>query len=105
VAPDSARPLFFERITQRKTHEYVAEQIRRQITLRLLPPGRAIPPERQLARMFGVGRATVQQAIDLLEADRIVERRRGRSGGTLKSCGATSTPCARRSTGGWRLSR
>ena len=59
-------------------HEYVAEQIRRQVVLRLIPAGQALPPERDLAAIFGVGRATVQQAIRLLVDDGMVESRRGR---------------------------
>ena len=59
----------FERLEQQRAHEYIAEQIRRQIVLRVIPTGQALPPERELARMFGVGRATVQQAIRMLVAD------------------------------------
>lgn len=81
--PAGARPdlVRFERLDQQRAHEYVAEQIRRQIVLRVIPSGQALPPERELARMFGVGRATVQQAIRLLVADHMVESRRGRHGG------------------------
>jgi DNA-binding FadR family transcriptional regulator len=77
-APDLVR---FERLEQQRAHEYVAEQIRRQIVLRLIPAGQALPPERELAAMFGVGRATVQQAIRMLVDDHMVESRRGRHGG------------------------
>jgi DNA-binding FadR family transcriptional regulator len=58
-------PVRFERLEQQRAHEYVAEQIRRQIVLRLIPTGQALPPERELATMFGVG----------------LESRRGRHGG------------------------
>lgn len=71
----------FERLEQQRAHEYVAEQIRRQIVLRLIPSGQALPTERDLAARFGVGRATVQQAIRLLVNDHMVESRRGRHGG------------------------
>jgi DNA-binding FadR family transcriptional regulator len=71
----------FERLEQQRAHEYVAEQIRRQIVLRLIPSGQALPAERDLAARFGVGRATVQQAIRLLVNDHMVESRRGRHGG------------------------
>jgi len=71
----------FERLEQQRAHEYVAEQIRRQIVLRLIPSGQALPTERDLAMRFGVGRATVQQAIRLLVNDHLVESRRGRHGG------------------------
>jgi DNA-binding FadR family transcriptional regulator len=73
----------FEPIAQLRAHEYVAEQLRRHIGLGLVAPGEAFPPERELARMFGVGRATIQHALRLLEADRLVESRRGRAGGTF----------------------
>lgn len=73
----------FEPINQLRAHEYVAEQIRRHIALGLLHPGDALPAERELAVMFGVGRPTVQHALRLLEADRLVGARRGRYGGTF----------------------
>ena len=73
----------FAPIRQPRAHEYVAEQIRRHIALRLIAPGQALPPERELAAMFGVGRPTVQHALRILEAERLVEARRGRSGGTF----------------------
>lgn len=72
----------FQPIDQPRAHEYVAEQIRRQIALGLLAPEAALPTERELATLFGVGRATVQQAIRLLESERLVETRRGRHGGS-----------------------
>ncbi|HSS61753.1 MAG TPA: GntR family transcriptional regulator, partial [Candidatus Limnocylindrales bacterium] len=75
----------FERIQQLRAHEYVAEQIRRHIALRLIKPGEALPAERELAVMFGVGRPTIQNALRLLEAAGLVESRRGRTGGTFVS--------------------
>ena len=77
--------LRFERIHQLRAHEYVAEQIRRHIALRLIKPGESLPAERDLAGMFGVGRPTIQHALSLLEAAGLVEARRGRRGGTFIS--------------------
>jgi GntR family transcriptional repressor for pyruvate dehydrogenase complex len=76
------RPIFGA-IEQQRAHEYVAEQIRRQIGLGIIAPGEALPPERELARLFGVGRVTIQLAIGTLEADRLITTRRGRSGGSF----------------------
>ena len=73
----------FVPIRQQRAHEYVAEQIRRHIGLRLVAPGESLPSERELAAMFGVGRVTVQQALRVLESEHLVESRRGRSGGTF----------------------
>ena len=78
-----SRRLDFDRIEQLRAHDYVAEQLRRHIALHLVGRARALPPERELARVFGVGRATVQRAIGLLEVEGLVERRRGRHGGTF----------------------
>src|SRR5437016_5026088 len=81
-APTGVR---FERIQQLRAHEYVAEQIRRHISLRLIRPGEVLQSERELAATFGVGRPTIQHALRLLEADRLVQARRGRNGGTFVS--------------------
>lgn len=83
VKSDASTGVRFERIQQLRAHEYVAEQIRRHISLRLIKPGEPLPAERELAAMFGVGRVTVQQALRLLEASGLVEARRGRTGGTF----------------------
>lgn len=88
MTPRQAAPAF-EPIAQMRAHEYVAEQIRRQIGLRLIPTGGPLPTERELATLFGVGRATVQQAVRLLEAERLVETRRGRHGGTFVTAPST----------------
>jgi GntR family transcriptional repressor for pyruvate dehydrogenase complex len=81
--PRRAQQPIFRPLEQLRAHELVAEQIRRQVALRLVSPGQSLPPERELARLFGVGRATVQQAIELLEREQLLESRRGRSGGTF----------------------
>lgn len=88
--PDSAKGVpgdrslvRFSRIEQTRTHVYIAEQLRREITLGVLPTGEALPPERELAAMFGVARATVQRAIRILGSEGLVTARRGRGGGTF----------------------
>jgi DNA-binding FadR family transcriptional regulator len=73
----------FKPIKPLRAHEYVAEQIRRHIALRILQPEECLPSERELAVMFGVGRPTMQQALRLLEAEGLVQARRGRNGGTF----------------------
>ena len=73
----------FKPIGTERSHELVADQVRRQIKLGLIQPNETLPPERELASLLAVGRATVQAAIDLLEAEGMVTRRRGRYGGTF----------------------
>lgn len=66
-----------------RSHVVIAEQLRRQIQLGMIPPGSALPPERELTRIYGAGRATVQQALNVLQGDGLIRRVRGRSGGTF----------------------
>jgi GntR family transcriptional regulator, transcriptional repressor for pyruvate dehydrogenase complex len=69
-------------------HEYVAEQLRREIALGLFASRSSLPPERELASVFGVGIMTVHRAIRLLESEALVTSRRGRGGGTFVVGGA-----------------
>jgi DNA-binding FadR family transcriptional regulator len=83
-AADLGRSLVnFDPIQPLRAHEYVAEQIRRHIALRLVGPGQSLPPERELVELFGVGRPTVQLALRMLEAEGLIEAKRGRTGGTF----------------------
>jgi DNA-binding FadR family transcriptional regulator len=70
-------------VAQARAHEYVAEQIRRVILLRLVAPGGRLPYEQELAAALGVSRTTVTQALRTLEQDNLVEVRRGRGGGVF----------------------
>jgi DNA-binding FadR family transcriptional regulator len=79
----SASLVDFGPVVQPKAHEFVAELIRRRIMLGLVEDGSSLPPERELMTIFGVGRRTVQDALSQLEEDGLLERRRGRTGGTF----------------------
>jgi DNA-binding GntR family transcriptional regulator len=82
--PEPARErLRFARVEQPRAHEFVAEQLRREIALGIIQPGSRLPSERDLAQLFGVSRITVQQAVNLLESEGLVWARRGRGGGTF----------------------
>ncbi|MGH2948544.1 MAG: winged helix-turn-helix domain-containing protein, partial [Solirubrobacteraceae bacterium] len=65
-----------EKVAQPRAHEYVAEQIRRVILLRVVAPGGRLPYEQELAAALGVSRATVTQALRGLEVEGLVEVRR-----------------------------
>lgn len=69
-------------------HEYVAEQLRREIALGLFTAHGSLPPVRELASVFGVGVMTVHHAIGILESQALVTSRRGRAGGTFVTAGA-----------------
>ena len=92
VAQRRRAAVSFDPIQQLRAHEYVAEQIRRHIALRLVAPGESLPSERELASMFGVGRPTIQHALRLLEADHLLEARRGRGGGTFVTSPSEGSP-------------
>jgi GntR family transcriptional repressor for pyruvate dehydrogenase complex len=63
----------------RKTKVYaeVAGQIHRLIAEGRLKPGDKLPPERELAEVFGVSRTSVRDAIRVLEVQGLVEPRHG----------------------------
>ena len=61
----------------------IADQIREQLRSGHLHPGQRLPPERELAKQLGVGRNTVREAMTMLEAAGLVERRLGSSGGAF----------------------
>lgn len=53
------------------------------VELGLLAPGECLPPGPEIASALGVGEITVRRALVSLCADGVLERRRGRGGGTL----------------------
>jgi GntR family transcriptional repressor for pyruvate dehydrogenase complex len=66
-----------------RSHIVIAEELRRQIQLGMVQPGATLPSERELTRIYGAGRATIQRALNVLQGDGLVRRLRGRSGGTF----------------------
>ena len=53
------------------------------VDLRLLSPGERLPNVEDIASALGVSSITVRRALESLCADGVLERRRGRTGGTL----------------------
>ena len=66
----------FEAIRRNKLYEEVADKLQQWI-LAEMKPGDKLPPERQLAGMFGVGRSSVRDAVRRLQAMGLVEPRQG----------------------------
>lgn len=69
----------------RQTHLYlhIADELRSRVTNGELRPGDALPSERALSEQFEASRITVRRSLDILEAEDLIERRRGRGGGTF----------------------
>ena len=63
--------------------EACVEQLATAIRLGVYPLGSTLPPERELATMLHVSRATLREAMAALREAGLVQTRRGRGGGTV----------------------
>lgn len=79
----------------------VADRLLTAIALGEFLPGDRLPVERELAKLLGVGRATVREAVGRLRTAGVVDIRRGRLGGAYvrESWTATSADAVRRTLG------
>jgi len=66
-----------------KTHEAVADTLRRQIVLGRFKVGDRLPTEEELTEQFQVARTTLREALRVLESQGLIEIRRGRNGGPI----------------------
>jgi DNA-binding GntR family transcriptional regulator len=66
-----------QRQTGAARHEHVADELRAAIGDGRFEPGARLPSERRLAEKFGVSRATIVSAFNLLRGEGLIESRRG----------------------------
>jgi GntR family transcriptional repressor for pyruvate dehydrogenase complex len=71
----------FQPIKPKKVSSQIADQIRSSILAGEFAPGDKLPPERELAEMFGVSRPSVREALNILSASGLVMSYQG--GGTV----------------------
>lgn len=71
----------FQPIKPKKVSSQIADQIRSSILGGEFTPGDKLPPERELAEMFGVSRPSVREALNMLAASGLVMSYQG--GGTV----------------------
>jgi GntR family transcriptional repressor for pyruvate dehydrogenase complex len=71
----------FHPIKPKKVSSQIADQIRSSILAGEFNPGDKLPPERELAEMFGVSRPSVREALNILAASGLVMSYQG--GGTV----------------------
>jgi GntR family transcriptional repressor for pyruvate dehydrogenase complex len=71
----------FKPIKPKKVSSQIAEQIRSSILNGEFSPGDKLPPERELAELFGVSRPSVREALNILASAGMVESYQG--GGTV----------------------
>jgi GntR family transcriptional repressor for pyruvate dehydrogenase complex len=72
-----------QRLDSPKLAQLIAEQFRRDIVTGQLPGGSTLPPENDLAAQFNVSKPVAREAIRILEADGLVEVRRGGHNGAM----------------------
>lgn len=84
ASPDAHLPEAVLRpVRGRHAFETCVEQLATAIRLGVYPRGTLLPPERDLAEMVGVSRATLREAMAALRQAGLVETTRGRGGGTV----------------------
>lgn len=66
-----------------KASDVLAEELRERILNGDLPEGAPLPAERELVKQTGMSRATVREALRILEVQNLVRVRAGRSGGAF----------------------
>lgn len=71
----------FQPIKPKKVSSQIADQIRESILAGDFSPGDKLPPERELAEMFGVSRPSVREALNILSSSGLVMSYQG--GGTV----------------------
>lgn len=77
VAESSRSSEAWKPLTRVRTYELVLERIETQIVCGSLRAGERLPPERELATMFGVSRPAVREALRILESQGVVRSQVG----------------------------
>lgn len=84
----TAGPAFVP-VRTRRAFESVCDQIRLQVADGSLRAGQRLPPEKDLAEQFGVGRIVVREALRSLEVAGVVQSRPGLNGGVFITSGGS----------------
>src|SRR5881398_3342980 len=71
---NGVRMAFHSRVPR---YHRIAEVLRERIRVGELPSGARLDNQRQLAKSFGVTLMTLRQALDVLEREKLIERRHG----------------------------
>lgn len=80
---EEGKPFGMSAVRLPKTADVVAARVRTSILSRQLPPGTALPSERELIEHFKVSRASIREALRILEAEGVIDVRRGMHGGVF----------------------
>ncbi len=88
--PPSSSSFGIQPISPQRIYQEVASQLRRNISEGKLRPGDKLPPERDLAQMFGVSRNTMREALRALELSGLIELKLGSAGGAFVLPGSSN---------------
>ena len=69
--------------SRRPAYLVIADSLRCKIETQQLKPGERFPTERELVQEYNVARMTVRHALDILQIEGLIDRKRGRTGGTF----------------------
>jgi DNA-binding FadR family transcriptional regulator len=81
-------------INPQRIFQEVAAQLRRLISEGKLRPGDKLPPEREMAKGFGVSRNTMREALRALELGGLIELKLGATGGAFVLPGSSNAVVA-----------
>lgn len=81
--PTGANAAVFRPVRTGNAFEETLARLLQSVRLGIVPPGEALPPERELATRLGVSRDVLREAIRALADAGYLESRRGRYGGTF----------------------
>lgn len=79
-APDQRTPVIDIGLSE-KVSQRLARVIAHEVARARMPEGSALPREHEMAQQYGVGRASVREALRLLELQGVVRVRAGKGGG------------------------
>jgi len=79
----------FKQVRRARLSEDVADQIKAAIFDGLLEPGDSLPSERELGKMFGVGRPTIREALRILHVMGLIDISAGIRGSTIRKVDLT----------------
>jgi DNA-binding FadR family transcriptional regulator len=73
----------FKPIPSKRIFEQVSDQVRELIHGGVFKPGEKLPPERELANQFNVGRTALREALRVLENEGLIHIKQGSDGGSF----------------------
>jgi len=73
----------FEGVAVEKISRNIVEQIKKRLINGSLQPGEVLPSEENLSKIFGVSRSSIREALQILEIQGVVDRKK-RSGTVIR---------------------